>query len=52
LAINTKVTAANVFANEAIQGAIGLGLDHQTAFQLAKRAVCAIAGNNPKQLTA
>jgi phage regulator Rha-like protein len=49
--MRAKVTAANVFANEAIQCAIESGLDHKAAFQLAKRSVCAIAGNNPKQLT-
>ncbi|MGZ8881692.1 MAG: hypothetical protein ACXW0I_06315 [Methylosarcina sp.] len=48
--LRAKITAANVFANEAIQRAIKNGLDHKAAFQLAKRAVYAIAENGTKQL--
>lgn len=50
--LRAKVTAANVFANEAIQKAIEAGLDHKAAFQLAKRAVQALAGENVIRLTA
>ncbi|WP_446812118.1 Rha family transcriptional regulator [Methylomonas sp. 2BW1-5-20] len=50
--LRAKVTAVNVFANEAIQKAIEAGLDHKTAFQLAKRAVHALAGENVIRLTA
>ncbi|MGZ8942622.1 MAG: Rha family transcriptional regulator [Methylobacter sp.] len=48
--LRAKITAANVFANEAIQRAIENGLDHKAAFQLAKRSVYAIAENGTKQL--
>lgn len=50
--LRAKVTAANVFANEAIQKALESGLDHKAAFQMAKRSVQAVSGNSYKQLTA